>query len=286
MDASWIILPVRRSYLLTVEQHVSHNVLLAGYVVWALVALATLGLLGWLLARRLGFETLASRLLAALVLGTFIFGIVHFFEHQLQVSYWFVYPTAWPWIPPWALAAIEGLNATAGFRRPGATSVEAAGLLHLLGNWVFFTGIIAMYVALRRRGVKPRQMRAAKVAFWVQLVHVIEHVSLTSSTLLLSRSIGMSTLFGYSFYLERSLRSSICLWWHFVINLLVVAAAVLALREFRRAGLLTTAASASADGRHEASEPKPEAEITGADRERHPTVLTGIIRDSDGQRSG
>jgi hypothetical protein len=152
------------------------------------------------------------------------------------------------------MAAHAGLHSIAGVHSPNA---EVAGLLHLFGNWIFFTGIVAMYIAMRSRGVEPRQMRATRVAFWVQLMHVLEHVSLTSTYLLVGRSIGMSTLLGYNFYLERSLGSSIQIWWHFVINTVVVVAALLALREFRRAGFFTTATPAtSTDAPHEAPVPE------------------------------
>jgi hypothetical protein len=113
-------------------------------------------------------------------------------------------------------------------------------LLHLLGNSIFFIGLAAMYLALRNRGVDRRQMRATRFVFWLQLVHVIEHVSLTSTYLLLGTPIGMSTLFGYSFHLEGAWASSIRIWWHFVMVLVTTGAAVFALGEFRRAGLLTT----------------------------------------------
>src|SRR4051812_11918745 len=102
--------------------------------------LATLGLCGWLLARRLGLRKFASHLLVALVLGTITFDIVHYFEHVSQIRFWFAYPTAFPWISPWGMLTNEGLYAVFGIQ---SVDVRGTTLLHLAGNWIFFTGIVA-----------------------------------------------------------------------------------------------------------------------------------------------
>ena len=243
-----------------------------GLLVPALALLATLGLVGWLLARRLGFPTLASRLLLALVLGVLCFQLVHFLEHLLQLGYWFAHPDEQPWITPWGRVATDGLAALAGHHGGRATGTE---LLHLTGNWITFIGIVAMYLALRSWRVGSRHMRAARIAFWLQLAHVTEHVSLTSTWFLFGTPVGLSTLFGHSFHLEGAWATSIRIWWHFVMVLVPTGAFVLALREFRRVWPLTAAA-------HEASEPKLAAEIPVAGREQHPSVGSGM-RNSTGR---
>src|ERR687886_2069507 len=137
-------------------------------------------------------------------------------------------------------------------------------LLHLAGNWIFLTGVFALYLTVlsfRRQKTQHRAthrqtrkaMSAARVAFWIQLVHVIEHVSLTGSYFLMGRAIGLSTLFGASIYLGDAWASSIRIWWHFLMNLAVTVAAVLALRGLRRVGLLRMGVPASTDEAHEAS---------------------------------
>ncbi len=104
-------------------------------------------------------------------------------------------------------------------------------------------------------------MRFARVAFWLQLVHVIEHVSLTSTFFALGTPMGLSTLFGHSFHLEGAWASSIRIWWHFAMVLVPTGAFVLALRQFRRAWPLTTAAPAGAPTAHEAPKHERAAEI-------------------------
>ncbi len=215
---------------------VSHQALVGGYVVLALVLVTTLGLAGWLFARWLGRWTFVIRLLVVLIVGTVSFQVIHFFEHLLQIGYWFAHPGEQPWMTPWGRAAADGLCALlAGHHTKMATGME---LLHLVGNWITFVGLIALYVASRSWRIRGSKMRATRFAFWLQLVHVIEHVSLTSTYLLIGRPIGLSTLLGASFYLEGAWASSIRLWWHFVMNLVVTVAFMLAVRELRRAGLL------------------------------------------------
>jgi hypothetical protein len=216
---------------------ISQQALVGGYIVLGLALMATLGLAGLLLARWLGRRTVVAQLLAVLVIGTLSFQGVHFFEHLSQIGYWFLHPTYPPWMTPWGRAAADGLGALlAGHHATMATGME---LLHLVGNWITFVGLIAMYVTLRSWRMWGPKMRATWFAFWRQLVHVLGHASLTSTYLLIGRPIGMSTLLGASFYLDDAWASSIRLWWHFLINLAVTGAFVLAVREFYRARLLT-----------------------------------------------
>jgi hypothetical protein len=210
----------------------------------ALTILATLGLFGWLLARRLAAPKIADRLLVGFVLGVLCFQLVHFFEHLMQISHWLVHPGESPWITPWGALAADNLAAMAGHPGGRVTGVE---LLHLAGNWITFTGIVALYVAMRGWHIEPRRTRATRVAFWLQLVHLLEHVSLTSSWLVVGRAIGLSTLFGLSYYLDdlwasSAWSASIRTWWHFVMVLVPTVVFLLALREFRRVWLTTPGA--------------------------------------------
>jgi hypothetical protein len=242
------------------------NVRPGGYVVPELGLLSILGFLGWLLARRLGRLRLAFRLLIVLVVGTLSFQAVHFIEHLSQLGYWFVYPAATPWMTPWGRVAADGLAALAGDYGGHATGME---LLHLVGNSIFFIGIATMYLALRARGTDRREMRATRFVFWLQLVHVLEHVSLTSTYLFFGTPIGMSTLFGYSFHLEGAWASSIRIWWHFTMVLVTTGAAVLALGELRRAGLFTTSAPpTSTTSTHETPDHEHATDIPDGQKEK------------------
>jgi hypothetical protein len=245
---------------------ISGNVRTGGYVVPALALLAMLGFSGWLLARRLGRLRVAFRLLVVLVVGTLSFQAVHFAEHLSQLGYWLVYPAAPPWMTPWGRVAADGLAALAGNYGGHATGME---LLYLVGNFIFFIGLTTMYLALRARGTERKEMRATRFVFWLQLVHVVEHVLLTSTYLLFGTPIGMSTLFGYSFHLEGAWASSIRIWWHFAMVLVTTGAAVLALGELRRAGLLTTTAPpTSTNSAQEILEHEQATELPDAQKER------------------
>jgi hypothetical protein len=112
-------------------------------------------------------------------------------------------------------------------------------------------------------------MRATKFVFWLQLVHVLEHISLTSTYLFFGTPIGMSTLFGYSFHLEGAWASSIRIWWHFTMVLVTTGAAVLALGELRRAGLFTTSAPpTSTTSTHETPDHEHATDIPDGQKEK------------------
>jgi hypothetical protein len=119
-------------------------------------------------------------------------------------------------------------------------------------------------------------MRAVRVAFWLQLIHVLEHVSLTTTFFALGTPIGLSTLFGHSFHLEGGWAPSIRIWWHFVMVLVPTALFLLALREFRRASPLATAApQTSTTSTYEVPEHERADEIPVVQGERHSPVAGG-----------
>ncbi len=244
---------------------ISQQGLVGGYIVLALALTTTLLLAGLLLARRLNLSAVGARLLVVLVVGVVSFQVVHFSDHLLQIGYWFAHPAEPPWMPPWSHIAVDGLAYLVGYHGEMKAGME---LLHLAGNWIFFTGVFPLYLAIRsfrsrktenratRRMMTRKAMGAARIAFWVQLVHVIEHVLLTSTYFLVGWAIGLSTLFGASFYLGEAWASSIRVWWHFLINLVVTVAAVSALHGLRHVGLLTIAAPVSTDEAYKAPKHK------------------------------
>ena len=239
----------------------SQQELIGAYIMLALTLTATLALTGLLLARRMNLAAITTRLLVVLAVGAVSFQVVHFSDHLLQLGYWFAHPSEPGWMPPWSRVAADGLACLAGYHGEMKAGME---LLHLGGNWIFLTGVFALYLSVRSfrsrqktqyramHGQTRKAMSAARVAFWVQLVHLIEHVSLTASYFLMGRAIGLSTLLGASIYLGDAWASSIRIWWHFLMNLAVTVAAVLALRGLRHVGLLSMAVPASTDEAHEA----------------------------------
>jgi hypothetical protein len=72
----------------------------------------------------------------------------------------------------------------------------------------------------------------------------------------MGRAIGVSTLLGASIYLGDAWASSIRIWWHFLMNLAVTVAGVLALRGLKRVGLLTMAVPATTVEAHKAPKHK------------------------------
>ena len=268
---------VPRTALGETQQPVSGSVRTGGYLVPVLAILATLGLPGWLLARWLGFPRVASRVLVALILGVLSFQLAHFLEHLLQFGYWASHPGEDPWITSWGRVATDGLAALSGHHGGRATGTE---LLHLFGNWITFVGITAVYLSLRSWHVGSRRMRTARVAFWLQLVHVLEHVSLTTTFFALGTPIGLSTLFGHSFHIEGGWAPAIRIWWHFVMVLVPTVLFLLALREFRRAWLLTSAPAPSIISTHQAPEHESVDDIPDAKGEQHSSVTGGTRQGS------
>jgi hypothetical protein len=213
----------------------SNDVRLGGLVVPGIALFASALLLAWLAAVLRERRRLAQDLMLVVVLGGLSFQVGHMLEHALQAAHWTEHPGEQPWITPWGVVATDGFAALAGNHRGRATGTE---LLHLLGNWIFFAGLIAMYGAMCRAGVPGKAMRATRLAFWIELFHMVEHLSLTSTYLAFGTPIGTSTLFGFSFDLQGGWASGIRLWWHFLVNLAATTAALAGLLELRRAGLL------------------------------------------------
>lgn len=206
-----------------------------GLVVPALAALLSLELLALVLAWRFGHQATARRLLVVLGLSGVSFQLGHFLEHLLQIGHWLGQPGEEPWITPWGLVATDGFTTLAGHHGGRASGTE---LLHLAGNWIFFTGLIALYAGTRGWHKRLPGMRALRLAFWLQLVHVVEHVALSTTFFAFGRPRGLSTLFGWTFSWEGPWAPSIRAWWHFLMNLAVTVAAVIAVWKLHRAGLL------------------------------------------------
>ena len=170
-------------------------------------------------------------LLAGVVAGA-LFQLGHFGEHVTQAGYWAAHTDEAPWMTPWASALARSFGrlapGTAGF------GMEA---LHLVGNAIFLTGAVAIYVAVLRDG-PPSSQRPARAGVAVQSVHVLEHVALTVSVLVGSRPRGISTGFGLldpgpGLWTYR-------VWWHLSINAVATALLAVAVVRWRRSTAAAT----------------------------------------------
>ena len=99
-----------------------------------------------------------------------------------------------------------------------------AELLHLVGNGIYLTGVVAMFIIARRSKLKD-PVFSGNVFF--QGFHFVEHCTLTLTLLVNGKAWGFSTLFGQ---LSGSELSTYRVWWHFSINAIATILGVLALR--------------------------------------------------------
>ena len=156
-----------------------------------------------------------------------LFQLAHFGEHLAQAGYWSTHADEAPWMTPWAAELARSFGRLA----PG-TATFGMEALHLVGNAIFFTGAVAIYVAVARYG-PPSSQRPARAGVAVQSVHVLEHVALTVSVLVGSRARGISTGFGLldpgpGLWTYR-------VWWHLTINAAATTLLAIALIRWRRA---------------------------------------------------
>jgi len=178
---------------------------------------------------RAGVGARTFRAITYIAVAGVAFQVVHFIEHVAQLGYWFAHPLEAPWLTPWAVVGRDMLAA-------GGAAVTGTELLHLIGNVIFFVGLIGMCLVLvcQRRSITDHQL-LKKGIMW-QGVHVAEHVALTTTWLVFGKSMGISTFFGL--VSAGPFLSSYRVWWHFVINLIVTVYAARALKGFAKERLL------------------------------------------------
>ncbi len=176
-----------------------------------------------------GVSPRTFRIITSVAVAGVAFQVAHFVEHIAQLGYWFMHPLEAPWLTPWAAVGRDALAA-------GGNAATGTELLHLIGNVVFFVGLIGLCVTLackrRALGDHPPLRKAVS---W-QGFHVVEHIALTTTWLLFGKAIGVSTLFGL--VAAGPFLSSYRVWWHFMINLIATVYAVRAIREFADERLL------------------------------------------------
>ena len=156
------------------------------------------------------------------------FQVFHLSEHTVQMTMWVLHPQRSPWMSPWAHDASLWLGRVDPSRASETTSSVARGMeyLHLVGNLVFLGGVVALWYLARPH---PTARRRSVQAMTVQGLHVVEHVALVTTLVLVGRPLGLSTAFGL---LDGTRLSTSRVWWHGGVNLFataVCAAAVVSL---------------------------------------------------------
>lgn len=145
---------------------------------------ATLSVAAWLTRR---IRPVGSRALVVVAIGALSFQVFHGIEHIFQFGYWVLHPDEGPWMSEWAMLGMDALSAL--LDRPPPVGNE---LLHLIGNAIFMTGLVAGAPVLFG-SVMPAAWRWA---LRCQAIHLGEHVVLSATSLMIGRSIGATTMLG------------------------------------------------------------------------------------------
>ena len=173
-------------------------------------------------------------LLTGVVFGTVGFQVFHLLEHGLQLGYWILNPKEKPWLTPWAETGVDGLAYWCSiWPGKGAAGPRGSELLHLVGNSIFFAGVVAMLVLSLVAGVRSSAVRGTVI---FQGLHLVEHLVLTMTLFVSGSAWGASTMFGRW---SGSELSSHRVWWHFTVNAIATVLGLLALRSLYRAGALS-----------------------------------------------
>ncbi len=83
--------------------------------------------------------------------------------------------------------------------------------MHIVGNSIFLVGLWSLFCLRRNVWVKW--------ALIIETFHLYEHIMLTVTVFTVGKPIGLSTLFGSSFLLDKETAVGIRVTWHFVMNL-------------------------------------------------------------------
>ena len=170
----------------------------------------------------------ALSVLRYVAVGALVFQGAHLIEHVAQLAYWSAHPTQSPWLTPWAA---EGRDLLA----VGGEIAVGNELLHMLGNLIFFAGLMALVGLCRRAGRTVDEIPHLRTAVLIQGLHVVEHVALTTTSVINGRAIGASTFFGL---LDGPLMTSTRIWFHFLLNLVASFYAARALVQMNTVGLI------------------------------------------------
>ena len=148
--------------------------------------------------------------------GLLGFQAFHVLEHGIQIGYWFGHPQAAPFLTPWAVVGRDVLAAPLG-RGPAG----GAELLHLVGNLLFLGGLLLLAAVWRydgrSAGLRTEYgVRRLRWATWAQVLHVGEHVLLTTTFLFAGSANGLST--GFGALPAGPVGGAVRVWVHFALN--------------------------------------------------------------------
>lgn len=205
---------------------------LSAVMMLAMIVIVGGGLLAVQVANRRGNRLLASELISRIAIGTIIFQIGHVLEHSVQLGYWLGHPFSPPYMSPIAAASSAGLATFVGHAGSMTVGME---VLHLTGNSIFWLGLLAW----RQRSDHPY----VTLSYRLQSFHMVEHIALTATILLTGHAIGLSTVFGFGDSLPAPWGPAIRVWFHFLMNLVVTVAVLLAIYARRRESSTTTPTS-------------------------------------------
>jgi len=147
----------------------------------------------------------------------------HSFEHLIQGFFWARDPLAPGYMSPIAKKAAAGLESIAAhtFGISGRSTLGME-LLHLVGNTLFFLGIVGLVLGTGFAAKRP----AALYALAFEGIHLLEHVALTATTVAGYPAWGSSTLYGN---LSGSQLSTHRIMWHLVMNVAALLLTIYAL---------------------------------------------------------
>jgi len=160
-----------------------------------------------------------------------LFQIGHFAEHAFQFVVWILGDLSnicgrdTAWMSPWATELVNrigtGLFPTFDAPRRMMLGME---VLHLIGNSIFLAALVALYYCVRSKW--------ARWAIYIETFHLYEHIMLTVSAYYVGKPIGLSTLFGGTSVIGgREFAVGFRVTWHFVMNLLPLPFAMMAVLE-------------------------------------------------------
>jgi hypothetical protein len=162
------------------------------------------------------------------------FQIGHFAEHAFQFAVWILGDLSnicgrdTPWMSPWVTALVQQSGILMfPARDPAAQMMLGMEVLHLIANGIFLTSLVCLYCWIPSKWVRW--------ALYIETFHLCEHLSLTATAYFVGKPIGMSTLFGQANLIgDREFAVGCRVTWHFVMNLLPMPFAMIALMEHYR----------------------------------------------------
>ncbi|TXM69665.1 DUF6008 family protein [Methylobacterium sp. WL120] len=172
-----------------------------------------------------------KHLLIGIAVSCLVFQVGHFYEHVAQ---WVIWLMGWtsgicgrdtPWMSPWVTYVVESFGAWAwpalDYKVQMARSME---VLHIVGNLIFLTGLVALMLLIPNRWVKWGLM--------IETFHLYEHIMLTVSVFTVGKPIGMSTLFGGAFLFDQETAVGIRVTWHALMNLIPMPFAMMGIMQW------------------------------------------------------